>query len=94
MDKGTDAANVLTGEIIKVKLGIIGVINRSQQDINNNTSMEEALRKEEEILRKTYPQIHGIGSPYLAKRLNQILTDHIHQNLPALIVIYIYGIGH
>ncbi|XP_021950260.1 dynamin-1-like protein [Folsomia candida] len=85
MDKGTDAANVLTGEIIKVKLGIIGVINRSQQDINNNTSMEEALRKEEEILRKTYPQIHGIGSPYLAKRLNQILTDHIHQNLPALI---------
>lgn len=33
MDYGTDAYDVLCGRIIPVKLGIIGVINRSQMDI-------------------------------------------------------------
>lgn len=35
MDHGTDAVDVLLGRIIPVKLGIIGVVNRSQQDIMN-----------------------------------------------------------
>lgn len=34
MDHGTDAYDVLCGRVIPVKLGIIGVINRSQADIN------------------------------------------------------------
>lgn len=33
MDKGTNAYDVLAGDVIPVKLGIIGVVNRSQQDI-------------------------------------------------------------
>ncbi|KAF6216804.1 hypothetical protein GE061_001154 [Apolygus lucorum] len=33
MDAGTDAIDVLCGKVIPVKLGIIGVVNRSQQDI-------------------------------------------------------------
>lgn len=36
MDHGTDAVDVLIGRIIPVKLGLIGVVNRSQQDINDN----------------------------------------------------------
>ena len=35
MDAGTDAVDVLCGRVIPVKLGIIGVVNRSQADINN-----------------------------------------------------------
>jgi len=35
MDHGTDAVDVLLGRVIPVKLGIIGVVNRSQQDIVN-----------------------------------------------------------
>ena len=35
MDHGTDAMDVLCGRVIPVKLGIIGVVNRSQADINN-----------------------------------------------------------
>ena len=31
MDAGTDAIDILCGRVIPVKLGIIGVINRSQQ---------------------------------------------------------------
>ena len=34
MDRGTDAYDVLCGRVIPVKLGIIGVINRSQEDIH------------------------------------------------------------
>ena len=35
MDHGTDAMEVLCGRVIPVKLGIIGVVNRSQADINH-----------------------------------------------------------
>ena len=35
MDAGTDAVEVLCGRVIPVKLGIIGVVNRSQADIND-----------------------------------------------------------
>ena len=35
MDAGTDAMEMLCGRIIPVKLGIIGVVNRSQADILN-----------------------------------------------------------
>jgi len=40
MDHGTDAVDVLCGRVIPVKLGIIGVINRSQADINNKKVTE------------------------------------------------------
>ena len=36
MDHGTDAMDVLCGRVIPVKLGIIGVVNRSQADIKSN----------------------------------------------------------
>ena len=31
MDAGTDAMDVLMGRVIPVKLGLIGVVNRSEQ---------------------------------------------------------------
>ena len=45
MDKGTDAREALEGKVIPVKLGIIGVQNRSQLDIKNKkvTSLYESL---------------------------------------------------
>jgi len=36
LSPGTDAIDILCGRVIPVKLGIIGVVNRSQQDIINN----------------------------------------------------------
>lgn len=35
MDAGTDAMDVLMGRVIPVKLGLIGVVNRSEQFIVN-----------------------------------------------------------
>jgi len=88
MDAGTDALDVLSGKIIKVALGIVGVVNRSQLDINNNKSIEDAHKDEAAFLQKMYPSLAlTSGTPYLSKTLNKILVNHIHRCLPALKVI-------
>ncbi|CAF0912552.1 unnamed protein product [Rotaria sordida] len=85
MDRGTDAYDVLCGRIIPVKLGIIGVVNRSQEDIHKKKLIEEALRYESALLQKNYPSIASRnGTPFLAKTLNRLLMHHIRDCLPAL----------
>lgn len=50
MDAGTDAMDVLMGRVIPVKLGLIGVVNRSVspsqicRDINTQTFMSPSFR--------------------------------------------------
>ena len=51
MDKGTDALDIFEGKLLPLKLGYIGVVNRSQNDINGKTSITESLRKEKEFFR-------------------------------------------
>ncbi|XP_034948822.1 dynamin-1-like protein [Chelonus insularis] len=85
MDAGTDAIDILCGRVIPVKLGIIGVVNRSQQDIMNNKSIEEALKDEASFLQRKYPTLaNRNGTPYLAKTLNRLLMHHIRDCLPDL----------
>ena len=85
MDHGTDATDLLMGKIIPVKLGIIRVVNRSQQDITKNKSIEDALHDEQLFLRKFYPSLAGRnGTPYLARTLNKLLMQHIRDTLPVL----------
>ncbi|KAM3270603.1 dynamin-related protein 3A isoform X1 [Capsicum chacoense] len=87
MDKGTDARNFLLGKVIPLRLGYIGVVNRSQEDINNNRSIRQALAHEEQFFRD-YHVYRGLsdrcGIPQLAKKLNQILEQHIRNVLPTL----------
>ncbi|XP_011865221.1 PREDICTED: dynamin-1-like protein isoform X2 [Vollenhovia emeryi] len=85
MDAGTDAIDILCGRVIPVKLGIIGVVNRSQQDIMNNKSIKEALKDEATFLQRKYPTLaNRNGTPYLAKTLNRLLMQHIRDCLPEL----------
>jgi len=85
MDAGTDALDCLCGRVIPVKLGIIGVVNRSQQDILDGKSIEDTLRDESAFLQRRYPTVAARnGSPYLAKTLNRLLLHHIRDCLPAL----------
>lgn len=75
MDKGTDALEVLTGKVVPLKLGFIGVINRSQEDINSNKKISEALECEQIFFRRhlSYRVIASkLGTPYLAKTLNTV----------------------
>ncbi|XP_060800840.1 dynamin-1-like protein isoform X8 [Amyelois transitella] len=85
MDAGTDAIDILCGRVIPVKLGIIGVVNRSQQDIIDRKSITDALKDEATYLQRKYPTIATRnGTPYLAKTLNRLLMHHIRDCLPEL----------
>ncbi|KAK3928124.1 Dynamin-1-like protein [Frankliniella fusca] len=83
MDRGTNATDILTGLCIPVKLGIIGVVNRAQEDINKGKSVEDAMRDEEKFLKEKYPDLADRnGSAYLAKMLQTLLIRHIKTCLP------------
>ncbi|XP_071376768.1 dynamin-1-like protein isoform X3 [Centroberyx affinis] len=85
MDAGTDAMDVLMGRVIPVKLGLIGVVNRSQLDINNKKSVADAIRDEHGFLQKKYPSLaNRNGTKYLARTLNRLLMHHIRDCLPEL----------
>ncbi|EOA16033.1 hypothetical protein CARUB_v10004162mg [Capsella rubella] len=87
MDKGTDARNLLLGNVVPLRLGYVGVVNRCQEDILLNRTIKEALVAEEKFFRSR-PAYHGladrVGIPQLAKKLNQILVQHIKVLLPDL----------
>ncbi|XP_031617275.1 dynamin-1-like protein isoform X2 [Contarinia nasturtii] len=85
MDAGTDAIDILCGRVIPVKLGIIGVVNRSQQDIIDRKSINDQLKDEAAYLQRKYPTLATRnGTPYLAKTLNRLLMHHIRDCLPDL----------
>ncbi|KAK6927677.1 Dynamin, N-terminal [Dillenia turbinata] len=87
MDRGTNACNFLLGKVVPLRLGYVGVVNRSQEDINKNRSIAEALSFEKHFFRD-HSVYHGLadhcGIPQLAKKLNQILEQHIRMILPGL----------
>ncbi|PSR91888.1 Dynamin-related protein like [Actinidia chinensis var. chinensis] len=87
MDRGTNALNFLLGKVVPLRLGYVGIVNRSQEDINQNRSIAEALLSEEQFFRDN-PIYNGLsdrcGIPQLAKKLNQILEQHIRTALPGL----------
>ncbi|KAL7206091.1 hypothetical protein ACSBR2_018910 [Camellia fascicularis] len=87
MDRGTDARNFLLGKVIPLRLGYVGVVNRSQEDIMLNRSIKDALVAEEKFFRSrpVYSDLADrCGVPQLAKKLNQILVQHIKTVLPGL----------
>lgn len=75
MDAGTHALDILAGKAYPLKLGFIGVVNRSQQDILTNKPMHLALEAENEFFRQ-HPAYRSIasrcGTQYLNKQLNQV----------------------
>jgi dynamin 1-like protein len=87
MDKGTDAMNILLGRHIPLKYGWIGVVNRSQRDIQQKKPIAQALKDEKEFFARhpLYSSLGDrIGSQYLAARCNELLTEHIRKTLPTL----------
>lgn len=75
MDTGTHALDVLSGKTFSLKLGFVGLVNRSQQDIITNKSMEDAVQSEK-LFFQSHPSYRNIsqkcGSLYLTKRLNGV----------------------
>ena len=89
MDAGTDARRVLMNEEIPLKLGYVGVKNRSKQDLINKLSMAETSRKEKEFFKshpayKNLPAGH-LGTDVLINKLTKIYFKIIRENLPRII---------
>jgi dynamin 1-like protein len=87
MDAGTDAVDVLLGRVVPLRLGFVGVVNRSQQDIVEGRPIHEA-RKAERAFFAQHPAYKAmqerLGTAYLTRRLNALLLGHIRQTLPDL----------
>ena len=89
MDRGTNAKKVLMGDEVKLKLGFVGVRNRSQEDINNEMRVEKALRDEKEYFARhevysTMPAGY-LGTEVLTQKLTKVLFTHIKNFLPEII---------
>lgn len=87
MDDGTDAVDVLMGRVIPFKYGIVGVVNRSQKDIESKSTVADARAKETAYF-ADHPAYKDIaaqqGSEYLTKRLSHLLSRHVRTYIPTL----------
>ncbi|XP_026324218.1 dynamin isoform X2 [Hyposmocoma kahamanoa] len=87
MDEGTDARDVLENKLLPLRRGYIGVVNRSQKDIDGRKDIAAALAAERKFF-LSHPSYRHIadrlGTPYLQRVLNQQLTNHIRDTLPGL----------
>ncbi|KAJ7993843.1 hypothetical protein DPEC_G00258910 [Dallia pectoralis] len=87
MDEGTDARDILENKLLPLRRGYIGVVNRSQKDIDGKKDIAAAMNAERKFF-LTHPGYRHLaermGTPYLQKVLNQQLTNHIRDTLPAL----------
>ncbi|XP_021786393.1 dynamin-2 isoform X13 [Papio anubis] len=87
MDEGTDARDVLENKLLPLRRGYIGVVNRSQKDIEGKKDIRAALAAERKFFLSHPAYRHmadRMGTPHLQKTLNQQLTNHIRESLPAL----------
>lgn len=87
MDEGTDARDILENRILPLRRGYIGVVNRSQADIDGRKDIKSALASERKFFLSHASYRHladKMGTAYLQRVLNQQLTNHIRETLPAL----------
>ncbi|KAM9734660.1 dynamin-1a isoform 13-T13 [Menidia menidia] len=87
MDEGTDAKDILENKLLPLRRGYVGVVNRSQKDIDGKKDINAAMAAERKFFLSHPAYRHladRMGTPYLQKILNQQLTNHIRDTLPAL----------
>ena len=77
---------MLEGKDVKLRLGFVGIKNRSQKDINEQVPVKKALEIESKwfeqhpVYKDMPPGFLGLG--VLTKKLTKILFTHIKVNLP------------
>jgi hypothetical protein len=89
MDMGTDARKALMNEEVPLRLGYVGVKNRSKQDLIDRIPMREALAKEKEffnthLIYKRLPPGY-VGTDILIQKLTKLLFKKIREILPTIV---------
>ncbi|KAJ6714329.1 DYNAMIN [Salix viminalis] len=85
--KGIVVEKMLEGKSYRLKFPWVGVVNRSQADINKNVDMIAARRREREYFASTPEYKHlapRMGSEYLAKMLSKHLEGVIKSKIPGI----------
>uniref|UniRef100_A0A673VYS7 dynamin GTPase n=1 Tax=Salmo trutta TaxID=8032 RepID=A0A673VYS7_SALTR len=75
MDEGTDAKDILENKLLPLRRGYIGVVNRSQKDIDGRKDIRAALAAERKFFLSHPGYRHmaeRMGTPHLQKQLNQV----------------------
>ena len=86
MDAGTNAKKMLSGQEVPLRLGYVGVKNRSQQDITDKKKVRQALKDERSWfenhpLYSSLPQ-NMLGTTSLTSKCTKIMFTHIKTHLP------------
>ncbi len=80
---------MLLNKEIPLRLGYVGVIGRTQEDINNGVTVADALESERMFFynHMDYKHLHKdcLVTSSLTKRLTQVMNDHIKNVLPSII---------
>ena len=89
MDKGTSAKRMIEGKDVALRLGFIGIKNRSQQDIIDRIPVKVAQERESlyfstHPIYSTMPQ-NLLGIANLTDKLTKILFTHIKHSLPEIV---------
>ncbi|KAH7415742.1 hypothetical protein KP509_14G059000 [Ceratopteris richardii] len=90
MDKGTNAVDTLEGRAYRLKYPWIGVVNRSQADINKSVDMMAARRREREYFATSPDYKHlasRMGSEYLGQMLSKHLESVIKTRIPGILTL-------
>ncbi|KAF1742271.1 hypothetical protein MXB_4983 [Myxobolus squamalis] len=87
MDEGTNCKEVLENRVYFLKRGYVGIVNRSQKDIEGQKDIKMAQESEMNFF-ATHPvykhMTDRMGSRFLQKTLNSQLSQHIKETLPSL----------
>lgn len=87
MDSGTNALDMLLGRVIPLRRGYVGVVNRSQADLDKHATIEQS-RAAEKAFFKSHPvytpHASKMGSQYLSELLSSMLMEHIRTVLPSI----------
>ncbi|KAG4146077.1 hypothetical protein ERO13_D05G134800v2 [Gossypium hirsutum] len=87
MDRETGRTKQISSKSYRLKFPWVGVVNRSQADINKNVDMIAARRREREHFSTTpeYRHLaHRMGSEHLAKMLSKHLETVIKSRIPGI----------
>ncbi|EQB60843.1 dynamin central region family protein [Vairimorpha apis BRL 01] len=85
MDKNTNCLQILKNEKYYLKCGYVGVINKSQTDINNKISFKEIELKEKNwFLNSVYKNLDNIGNKYLVNKVKELFVSRCRDLFPCL----------
>ena len=87
MDEGTDARDILQNRFLPLKKGYVGVVNRSQRDIDTRKDINQALAAERQFFLSSpyYRKMAAkMGTKFLQQVLNKELNNHIQNKLPEI----------